>query len=321
MTDTNSFDLSGASAGQALADRLSERISILVPANLQPMIVLQPLDAESILGNRMTRFKQLWAYYDPPAAAQYDVENLEFDPIKINQELCTYFELMIRDRVNQAARSVTLAYAIGTDLDAIATRYPGGMPRLDGESDDRYRRRIWLSPNTLSPHGTAEGYEFWALTALPALRDVTAMRSVQIDYYPTILITCLMEPPAEPNPSDEQLIAIRTYIQDLSRQGLTDVISVNPPKVMNIDYDIAVWLYPGASWPQIQTNITNNLSKLINDQYWLGHDHSLMAINSQCAMSGVHHIDIVSPAENVMVPMDWIVRVRNIYVTLAGRAI
>ena len=59
-------------------------------------------------------------------------------------------------------------------------------------TDERYRRRIWLSPNTLSAHGTAEAYEFWALTAEPALRDVTAIRSVQHDYYPTILITCLM---------------------------------------------------------------------------------------------------------------------------------
>ena len=84
--------------------------------------------------------------------------------------------MLLRDRVNQAARSITLAYAIGTDLDAIASRYPGGVPRLPSESDDRYRRRIWLSPNTLSPHGTAEAYEFWALTALPALRDVTAIR-------------------------------------------------------------------------------------------------------------------------------------------------
>ena len=321
MTDTTIGDLSGASAGQALADRLSQRISILVPANLQPMIVLEQIDVEQILADRMDRLKQQWAYYDPPMAAQYDVETLEFDPIKINQEACSYFELLLRDRVNQAARSITLAYAIGTDLDAIASRYPGGVPRLPNESDDRYRRRIWLSPNTLSPHGTAEAYEFWALTALPALRDVTALRSVQHDYYPTILITCLMEPPADPKPSDEQLVGVRSYIQSLSRMGLTDVISVNQPKVLHINYTIDLWLYPGSAADQTVTQIKKNLTKLIDDQYWLGHDHSLMAIHAACAMSGVHHADIIEPVKDVMVPLDWIIVVDTVTVRLAGRSL
>jgi phage-related baseplate assembly protein len=307
--------------GQALADRLTDRISVILPANLQPMIVLEKLDVEATLAARMARLKQLWAHYDPPVAAQYDVEELEFDPIKINQEVCSYFELLIRDRINQAARSVTLAYAIGTDLDAIASRYPGGVPRLPGESDDRYRRRIWLSPNTLSPHGTAEAYEFWALTAMPSLRDVTAIRSVQHDYYPTILITCLKEPPAEPKPTDEELVTIRAYIQSLSRMGLTDVISVNPPKIRETEYKLMVWLYPGTSPDQALTKIKDNIAKLIDDQYWLGHDHSHTAIHAACRITGVHHVDIVSPEDNVNVPLDWLVRVTSLTVTYGGRAL
>jgi len=156
---------------------------------------------------------------------------------------------------------------------------------------------------------------------LPELRDVTAIRSVMHDYYPTILITCLMEPPAEPKPSDEQLVFIRAYIQSLSRMGLTDVISVNPPKVREINYNVGVWLYPGALETQTVTKIQSNLEKLVSDQYWLGHDHSLMAINAACTMSGVHHVDIIEPTENITVPMDWLVRVNKITVTLRGRTI
>lgn len=308
-----------ANGGQALTDRLTERISILLPANLQQMIVLEQIDVEQILADRMGRLKELWAQYDPPSAAQYDVELLEFDPIKINQEACAYFELLLRDRVNQAARAITLAYAIGTDLDAVASRYPGGVPRLEGETDDRYRRRIWLSPNTLSPHGTAEAYEFWALTAVPELRDVTAIRSVMHDYYPTILITCLLDDFATPSPSQEQLVRIRSYIQSLSRMGLTDVISVNPPKVKEIEYIVRVWLYPGPAPDQAITTITNNLQKLIDNQYWLGHDHTHTAIHAACAISGVHNVDIESPADDVNVPLDWVIKVTNLTVTLAGR--
>jgi phage-related baseplate assembly protein len=307
--------------GQSLTDRLTERISVLLPANLQPMILLEDIDVEEIISERMIRFKQLWALHDPPSAAQYDVENLEFDPIKIQMEAGAFFELLIRDRVNQAARSVTLAYAIGTDLDAIASRYPGGVPRLENESDDRYRRRIWLSPNTLSPHGTAEAYEYWALTALPELRDVTAIRVVAHDYYPTILITCMLDSVLNPRPSDEQLVQVRLYIQELSRQGLTDVISVNPPKVREVKYRVSVWLYPGAVGDQILARIDLNLQKLVMDQYWLGHDHSLTAIHAACMMGGVHHVDVLEPTENIKVPSDWVVVVTSISVTLGGRAV
>jgi len=311
-----------ANGGQALVDRLSERISILVPANLQRMIVLEDLDAEMIIDQRMARLKQLWSEYDPPAAAQYDVEILEFDPIKINQEVCTYFELLLRDRVNQAARSITLAYAIGTDLDAIASRYPGGVPRLPNESDDRYRRRIWLSPNTLSPHGTAEAYEFWALTAEPLLRDVTAIRSVMHDYYPTILITCLLGPESEsPSPTQEQLVRIRAYISSLSRQGLTDVISVNPPKIRETAYKLNVYLFPGTSPDQALAKIKVNLEKLVLDQYWLGHDHTHTAIHASCAFSGVHHVEIVEPFTDILIPADWVVKVTDIQLFLAGRMV
>lgn len=311
-----------ANGGMAVADRLTDRISILLPANLQPMIVLEKLDVEQVLADRMARLKVLWAEYDPPSAAQYDVEMLEFDPIKINQEACAYFELLLRDRVNQAARSITLAYAIGTDLDAIASRYPGGVPRLEGEDDERYRRRIWLSPNTLSPHGTAEAYEFWALTAYPELRDVTAIRSVMHDYYPTILITCLMNTNYDdPRPSDESLVAIRAYIQSLSRQGLTDVISVNAPKVKEITYKVAVWLYPGTLAEQTQLRIAFNLSELVTAQYWLGHDHTHTSIHAACKIQGVHHVDIEEPEDDVLIPLDWVVKVKTITVRIAGRAL
>ena len=115
------------------------RLGVLDPKSLPRFEVLEALDVETILDARMGRFVELWKEHDPPAGAVYDVEGLEFDPIKITQETSTYFELLQRDRVNQAARSVTLAFAVGGDLDAIASRYPGGVPRLRDERETRTR--------------------------------------------------------------------------------------------------------------------------------------------------------------------------------------
>lgn len=164
-----------------LVSTAPSRFSVIRPDLLPAMRVLEQIDTEKILSNRMAQLVELWNSYDPPNAAQYDVGGTEFDPIKISQELNAYFELMVRDRVNQAARAITLVYAVGSDLDAIASRYPFGVPRkstttvVNGiettvyESDEEYRTRVWLSPNVLSLNGpgmgTYESYVFWAMSA------------------------------------------------------------------------------------------------------------------------------------------------------------
>lgn len=296
------------------------RFNVIDPSRLGPMIVLEKIEAEAILAARMARLKARWTELDPPLGAEYDVEGLEFDPLKINQEASTYFEIMLRDRVNQAARAVTLAFGAGTDLDAIASRYPGGVPRLAGETDDRYRRRVWLSVNALSPHGTAEAYQFWALSAINGLlRDVTTLKlRASLEDHPLILITCLLEGP-EPKPTQSQLLAIREYVLGEARTGLTDVISVAPPKVREIKYRIRLWLYPGPDAPSVVTLIRQRLEALIVDQYWLGHDHTRMAIHAATAVGGVANAIIDEPATDIATPPDWVVKVTGIELEVVGR--
>ena len=167
------------------------RFNVLQPEQLGRMALLEPISTETNISDRMARFKALWLHYDPPNGAQYDVGNLEFDPIKIQAENAAFFEALLRDRVNQACRGVTLAFGHGADLDAIASRYPGGVPRQENEGDVRYRRRVWSSPNPLSSHGTAEAYEFWGLTALPTLRDVRTVKvRPSLADNPVIVVSC-----------------------------------------------------------------------------------------------------------------------------------
>jgi phage-related baseplate assembly protein len=318
------------------------RLSVINLAELKRMIVLESIDAENILNARMQRFKSLWLTYDPPNAAQYDVGDLEFDPIKITQENSTFFELALRDRVNQAARAVTLAYAVGSDLDAIASRYPGGVPRLPDERDDRYRRRVWLSPNVLSPHGTAESYVFWALTADPTLHDASATTTEGTGkVYVTIMaesgsvadivwertndrltgefIQTRAEPVFNPTPTLQQIVDVRKYILDEARRGLTDEIHTYGPKITTINYKCRIWLFPNVSVDIAITAIEQALAELVEKQRWIGYDHSRMEIDAALAQVGVHHAIIDEPVKDVMVDDRGVVKVGFIEVRLAGR--
>ena len=68
-------------------------------------------------------------------------------------------------------------------------------------------------------------------------------------------------------------------------QGLTDVISVNPPKIKDIEYNVQRLALSRPAPDQTMTKIMLKPRKLINEQYWLGHDHSHTAIHAACAFT------------------------------------
>jgi len=296
------------------------RFSVLDPANLGRLEALESINSDDIIAARMARFKALWATFDPPNAATYDVGQLEFDPIKIQAENNAYFETLLRDRVNQAVRAVTLAFAFGSNLEGLASNYPGGVPRIAGESDDRYRRRIWSSPNPLSPHGTAEGYEFWGLTALATLRDVRTVKiRPSLSDNPIVVIACLADA-VDPSPSQSDLLAVRAFIMEESRLAMTDEISVSPPKIIDTNYVVRVDLFPGPDKDTMMAQLRANIDALIEKQRWLGYDHTRAAIDAALMVSGVHNVSVIEPAEDIMVRNDWFVRVNSVDLQYGGRA-
>lgn len=329
------------------------RYPVIRPELLQRPSVLETIAADEMIENRMARFKTRWAEEDPPNAAQYDVGQLEFDPIKIVTENAAYFETTVRDRVNQAARAVMLAFSYGSNIDAIASRYPGGVPRMEGESDDHYRRRIWLSPNILSPHGTTESYAFWALTALgsnvvrdaaafttrgtgvvtipvlldrpwPMMSEQQIMAEIQRQYRTGLIDPLRISFETEPTggsviPSPGQILAIYKYIIADTRKGLTDEIVVARPKVQHLRYQIEIKTFPGYDTAGVLTNVVFNLMKLIEQQRWLGYDHTVLAIDGALSSAGgVYNRTIHSPAGDALVGNDGFVQVDGIDIAWTG---
>jgi phage-related baseplate assembly protein len=336
--------------GAGLVSTTQSRYSVIRPELLPTMQVLQTISTEDILAARMTQLVAFWAANDPPNAAQYDVANLEFDPIKINQELNAYFELLVRDRVNQAARAVTLAFSTGSDIDAIASRYPGGVPRLtvangtwngpgSQEPDATYKARVWLSPNILSLAGPGQGvyesYKFWALTApqfageLP-LKDASAFTvphtgNVYLAILPDSgLNTTWVQDPLNHNswsltpgavvyPTGNQIAAVYQYISApyMGRMGLTDVLNVLRPKVINTTIDIDVILFPGVDMPSLMAETMAAVGQLIVAINWIGADLTRLALAGALAQSGVYNVVVRSPMKDVLVDNTGVVNVQS----------
>jgi len=124
-----------------------------------------------------------------PACA--DVIDDEAEPLLYLLQTAAYRELVLRQRVNDAALNLTLAYASNTALDAIGTdRFK--LPRLvvraaDNstnpptpavmEHDDDYRQRLWLSMDALSTAGPQGAYESLAFNADADIADARALKT------------------------------------------------------------------------------------------------------------------------------------------------
>lgn len=336
---------------------ISSRFPPLLASRLGRMQVLETIDSETLIRARMLKFKERWIAHDPPLGMEYDVDGLEFDPIVINQETNSFFETLLRDRVNQAARAVTLAYGAGSDLDAIGSRYPNpaarqtllsyardasfiptqplatGVPRLalvaeprgtsvdfpaDWESDDRYRRRLWLSGSAFNTAGAEDAYVFWALTSVPALRDVTAtvVRPSRRDT-PVVLVT-LLNSTVDGKPTPEQIVAVHSKLHQRDIRPATDVVQVRGPGVIPVDYDIELTLFPAADPITRKAAVVSALNDLIESNRYLGADHTIMAIEAACAQNEVQNCRIVSPVTSVKASATQFIKVNSVNVRVTG---
>lgn len=293
---------------------MSNRYSVIDVTRLGVMNVIVPSDAEAILARRMGSFKANWMRRDPPMGAAYDVEGLEFDPAKITMETGTSYQVNLEARVNSAARATSLAFASGADLDAIATRYPGGVARLNKglpneEMDERYRWRIWLAANAFSTAGAEEAYVFHAMTAVAELKHVTATVQRTAEG-PTVIVTCLLEGD-NPIPSTEQLLAVRKRLHEPGIKPLTDIISVMEPVVVDTAYEADVWLRPGPDPGIVLDALYSGLDAHLVASNWLGGDHTLLGFNGVLARPEVHSAAIRAPTKDLHISPRQVVRVKG----------
>lgn len=105
--------------------------------------VVEPLDFETVLAALKADFEARHPDY---------TATLESDPAMKLLEVAAYREVIVRQRVNDAAKAVMLAFATGSDLDHLGALVP--VARNAGETDASYRGRIQLAPRGILYCGT-----------------------------------------------------------------------------------------------------------------------------------------------------------------------
>ncbi len=154
----------GGAAAPLSAAPLSDGRSSLTVLRGHAPDVIEPLDYESILAAMLADLRGRWPEFSA------DVES---EPAYKALQAAAYRELLLRQRVNDAARRVLPAFAAGADLDHVAALY--GVSRRAGENDDALRARAVGALASASTAGPAAAYRALAVNASPDAADARAV--------------------------------------------------------------------------------------------------------------------------------------------------
>lgn len=225
--------------------------------------------------------------------------DLESEPITRLLEIAAYRELLLRQRVNEAALAVMAAYANGSDQDELYKLW--GLERLiikeetdDSpavlESDEAYRRRYGLSLDQFTTAGSEESYLFHALSASGLVKDASAHSPDAVE----VVITVLSHEENTGLASWELVSIIYDYVSGRRLRPLADEVTVQAASIVEYELVLNVVFEYGPSPEPVIAQIERNLAAFVEKQHRLRADIELTALAAQCHLAGVHRIEFLT---------------------------
>jgi len=282
---------------------------MIVPPDLTALplpAVIQEPSFETILS-------QMQADAGARLPALAPILELETSVANILLEAAAYRETLLRARINDAARSDRLAYAIGTDLDHVGANSSPAVTRMAGEDDDRFRLRILLATEARNV-GSAERYRLIALSTDLSVRDAIVYR---VGRDPTVHVALLST--ADDGVADSSLIAeVTTALNDPSNRvvngafvvvsAVTSVVAVTATLTLLPNAPVSTTLAAAESALRAAWAAEGGLGRDIT-QDWL--KARLMAANS------VYSVALSSPAADVIVQPNEAASIGTVTLTAA----
>lgn len=277
--------------------------------------VVEALDFEATLAaiksDLITRY---------PAAAE--TLELESEPLLKLLEAFAYREIHLRGRINDAARAVMLAYAVGSDLDQIGANYD--VARLPGEDDARLRGRIQQAYHLLAAAGPANAYRQHTLAVSADIIDVDVWSEAPGQVTVAVLGRVL-RPRSElsddelaagtalfgPAPESDQSWAVapgdgpllRAVLAQLNAEDvrpLTDQVIVRAPTIRPFAITAVIEVYHGPDPELIRTRRAAALAAYLAAVRHLAYDVTRAGLIAALVEGGVKNVRLTTPANDIV---------------------
>ncbi|PIJ42624.1 baseplate assembly protein [Tatumella sp. OPLPL6] len=270
-----------------------------------PQIVEVP-DFETLLTERKAALIALYSADQQDAITR--TVALESEPItKLLQE-SVYRELLLRQRLNEAAQAVMVAYSITSDLEQLAANY--NVQRLTitpadnsttpptaavMETDDDLRLRIPAAFEGLSVAGPTAAYEFHAKSIDGRVADASA-----ISPNPAEVVVTILSREGDGSADSELLALVDKALNDESVRPVADRLTVKSAQIILYQIDATLYLFPGPEAEPILRAAKKSLQTYINRQARLGRGIRLSAIYAALHVEGVQRVELVAPLADVV---------------------
>ncbi|WP_129792569.1 baseplate J/gp47 family protein [Sphingosinicella sp. CPCC 101087] len=277
--------------------------------------IVEELSFEEIFAAMVAKLQELLPEFDA---------TVESDPaIKVLQ-VAAYRELLLRARVNEAARAVMPAYAMGADLDNLAALM--GVARLlidpgdpeqgvepTWESDMDLRRRLVLAPEGFSVAGPAGAYIYHSLSADPDVLDASATSPEPGEVVVTVLSRI-----GDGTAAPELLEAVEARVNADTVRPLTDQVAVQGATIVPFAVEAEITTYSGPDGSIVMAEALRRLDEYIEQSHRLGRDVTLSGIYAALHCEGVQNVELVSPIADIVVDRTQATWCTSIDVTHAG---
>jgi phage-related baseplate assembly protein len=282
--------------------------------------VLQAVDYEATLAAMLTELRAR----DPAFSAL-----VESDPAFKILEVAAFYRTLAVQQLNDAARAVMPAYAAGADLDHIAARYgverlvidpgaPNALPPIAPvlESDDDFRRRMFLAFEGLSTAGPVGAYIFHALGADPDVADA----SVQSPTPGEVLVTVLSRI-GDGSASAELLAAVGSVLDADDVRPLTDHVSVQGATILSYAIDATLTVLPGPDSAVVRQAAEDAVAVYAAQQHRLGRDVTLSGLYAALHQPGVQNVALNSPVADIVAGDEQAAHCNGISVNVGGASV
>lgn len=275
-------------------------------SQLPAPVVVETLDYETLLAERKATLISLYPEEQREAIAR--TLSLESEPIvKLLQENA-YREVLLRQRINEAAKGVMVAYALDADLDQLGAN--NGVERLTitpadsttipptaavMESNDDYRARIAAAFEGLSVAGPTGAYEYHARSADGRVADASA-----ISPSPAVVTVTVLAREGDGTAAADLLAVVDKALNDENVRPVADRVNVRSADIVNYKIEAEIFIYPGPEAEPVRAASEAKLAAYVTAQKRLGRDIRLSALYAAIHVEGVQRVNLIQPAADVV---------------------
>lgn len=269
--------------------------------------IIEELSFETILASRKEKFISFY-----PVEKQAELRKtleLESEPIvKLLQE-SSYQELILRQRINEAALAVMVAYSSGDDLDNLSANFnvkrlvvqvadDTVTPPLEQilESDLDLQNRTPEAFEGISVAGPKGSYRFYAKSADGRVLDAEVLSPA-----PCYITVVILSKEDNGTANQDLIDIVAAELNDEEKRPVGDRVTVQSAEIIDYQIEANLYLTPYPEAEPIKAAAIERLNTFIENQHRIGIRINRSAIISALHVEGVQRVELIKPEQDITI--------------------